>query len=153
VAKKSTKDEIQNRVNVVYELILRAHSHHQIVQHGSELWGVSERQVRDYMAEARKLIALDSELERPQWLQAALARLQDYEREARAKGNLSIAIKALEDQAKLLRFEISSYEPIAPWHAATPATTEAGFPALALQRVVDGCVLRQVTSVQPRPQN
>jgi hypothetical protein len=59
------------------------------------------------MAEARKLIALDSELERPQWLQAALARLQDYEREARAKGNLSIAIKALEDQAKLLRFEIS----------------------------------------------
>jgi hypothetical protein len=47
VAKKSTKDEIQNRVNVVYDLILRAHSHHQIVQHGSELWGVSERQVRD----------------------------------------------------------------------------------------------------------
>ena len=107
MAKKSTKDEIQNRVNVVYDLILRAHSHHQIVQHGSKLWGVSERQVRDYMAEARKLIALDSELERPQWLQAALARLQDYEREARAKGNLSIAIKALEDQAKLLRFEMS----------------------------------------------
>jgi hypothetical protein len=107
VAKKSTKDEIQNRVNVVYDLILRAYSHHQIVQHGSELWGVSERQVSDYMAEARKLIALDSELERPQWLQAALARLQDYEREARGKGNLSIAIKALEDQAKLLRFDMS----------------------------------------------
>jgi hypothetical protein len=50
---------------------------------------------------------LDAELERPQWLAAAVARLQDYEREARAKGNLSIAIKALEDQAKLLRFEIS----------------------------------------------
>ncbi len=107
MAKKSTKDEIQNRVNVVYDLILRSYTHHQIVQHGSELWGVSERQVRDYMAEARKLIALDSELERPQWLQAALARLQDYERLARDKGNLSIAIKALEDQAKLLRFEIS----------------------------------------------
>lgn len=107
MAKKSTKDEIQNRVNVVYGLLLRAHSHHQIVQYGSETWGVSERQVRDYLAEARKLMALDSEIERPQWLEAAVARLQDYEREARAKGNLSVAIKALEDQAKLLRFDMS----------------------------------------------
>jgi hypothetical protein len=107
VGKKSTKDEIQSRVNVVYDLILRAYSHNQIVQHGSELWGVSERQVRDYMAEARKLIALDSELERPQWLQAAIARLQDYEREARSKGNLNTAIQALEKQAKLLRFDMS----------------------------------------------
>jgi hypothetical protein len=52
-------------------------------------------------------MALDAELERPQWLAAAVARLADYERLAREKGNLSIAIKALEDQAKLLRFEIS----------------------------------------------
>jgi hypothetical protein len=52
-------------------------------------------------------MALDAELERPQWLAAAVARLQDYEREARAKGNLGIAIKALEDQAKLLRFDMS----------------------------------------------
>jgi len=59
------------------------------------------------MSRARQLMALDAELERPQWLAAAVARLQDYEREARAKGNLSIAIKALEDQAKLLRFEMS----------------------------------------------
>lgn len=107
MARKSTKDEILDRVNTVYNLLLRANSHHQIVQYGSETWGVSERQVRDYLAEARKLMALDSEIERPQWLQAAVARLQDYEREAREKGNLGIAIKALEDQAKLLRFDMS----------------------------------------------
>ena len=68
---------------------------------------MSERQAELYMSRARQLMQLDAELERPQWLAAAVARLQDYEREARAKGNLSIAIKALEDQAKLLRFEIS----------------------------------------------
>jgi hypothetical protein len=59
------------------------------------------------MARARQLQQLDAELERPQWLASAISRLQDYERLARDKGNLSIAIKALEDQAKLLRFEIS----------------------------------------------
>jgi len=59
------------------------------------------------MSRARQLMQLDAELERPQWLAAAVARLADYERQAREKGNLSIAIKALEDQAKLLRFEMS----------------------------------------------
>jgi hypothetical protein len=107
MAKKSTKDEIQNRVDVVYKLILDAHSSAQIVQYGSKTWEVSERQVRDYLAEARKLIALDSELERPEWLQAAVARLLNYEREAHERGNLGIAIKALEDQAKLLQFPMT----------------------------------------------
>ena len=107
MGRKSTKEEILNRVNVVYGLLLRAHSTHQIVQYGSEKWGVSERQVRDYLAEARKLMALDAEIERPQWLQAAIARLQDYEREAREAGRLGTAIQALEKQAKLLRFDMS----------------------------------------------
>lgn len=107
MAKKSTNTEIDERVNTVYDLLLRAHSRTQIVRYAAETWQVSERQAELYMSRARQLMQLDAELERPQWLAAAVARLQDYEREARAKGNLSIAIKALEDQAKLLRFEIS----------------------------------------------
>jgi hypothetical protein len=107
MARKSTKDEIQNRVNEVYGLLLRAWNHNQIVQYGSEKWEVSERQVRDYLAEARKLIALDAELERPQWLEAALARLQDYERIARENNQVGLAMTAVEKQARLLRFEMS----------------------------------------------
>jgi hypothetical protein len=107
VARKSTKDEIQNRVNEIYGLLLRAWNHNQIVQYGSEKWGVSDRQVRDYLAEARKLLALDAEIERPQWLEAALARLQDYERIARENGQIGLAMAAVEKQAKLLRFEMS----------------------------------------------
>jgi hypothetical protein len=107
VAKKSTNTEIDERVNTVYDLLLRAHSRTQILRYAAETWQVSERQAELYMSRARQLMQLDAELERPQWLAAAVARLQDYEREARAKGNLSIAIKALEDQAKLLRFEMS----------------------------------------------
>ena len=107
MAKKSTNVEIDERVNTVYDLLLRANSRTQILRYAAETWHVSERQAELYMSRARQLMALDAELERPQWLAAAVARLQDYERLARDKGNLSIAIKALEDQAKLLRFEIS----------------------------------------------
>jgi hypothetical protein len=107
MARKSTKDEIQNRVNEVYGLLLRAWNHNQIVQYGSEKWGISERQVRDYLAEARKLMALDAEIERPQWLEAALARLQDYERIARENNQVGLAMTAVEKQARLLRFEMS----------------------------------------------
>lgn len=107
MAKKSTNVEIDERINAVYDLLLRAYSRTQIVRYCAEHWNVGERQAENYMARARQLQQLDAELERPQWLASAISRLQDYERLARDKGNLSIAIKALEDQAKLLRFEIS----------------------------------------------
>jgi hypothetical protein len=59
------------------------------------------------LAEARKLLALDAELARPQWLEAALARAQEYERRASDKDQLGTALMALEKQARLLRFEMS----------------------------------------------
>lgn len=107
MAKKSTNVEIDERINTVYDLLLRAYSRTQIVRYCAEHWNVGERQAENYMARARQLQQLDAELERPQWLAAAVARLADYERLAREKGNFRIAIRALEDQAKLLRFEIS----------------------------------------------
>ena len=68
---------------------------------------MGERQAENYMARARQLMQLDAELERPQWLAAAIARLSEYERRAGESNQLSVALKALEDQAKLLRFEMS----------------------------------------------
>jgi hypothetical protein len=107
VAKKSTNVEIDERVNTVYDLLLRANSRTQIVRYAAETWQVSERQADLYMTRARQLMALDAELERPQWLAAAIARLHEYERRASDKDQINTAIKALEDQAKLLRFEMS----------------------------------------------
>ena len=107
MAKKSTNVEIDARVNEVYDLLLKAYSRTQIVRQCSETWNVSERQVENYMARARQLMQLDAELERPQWLAAAIARLQEYERRAADRNQIAIALKALEDQAKLLRFEMS----------------------------------------------
>jgi len=107
MAKKSTNTEIDDRVNTIYDLLLRAYSRTQIIRFCSDTWGVGDRQAENYMARARQLMQLDAELERPQWLAAAIARLQEYERRASDKNQISIALKALEDQAKLLRFEMS----------------------------------------------
>jgi hypothetical protein len=107
MARKSTNTELDQRINTVYDLLLRAYSRTQIVRYAADNWQVGERQAETYIARARQLQQLDAELERPQWLAAAIARLQDYEREAHDKGNLGIALKALENQAKLLRFEMS----------------------------------------------
>jgi hypothetical protein len=59
------------------------------VRHCAEEWDISERQAEHYIARARKLQQLDAELERPEWLAAAIARLQDYEREARKRATLA----------------------------------------------------------------
>jgi hypothetical protein len=107
MAKKSTNVEIDERVNAVYDLLLRAHSRTQIVRYCSESWNVGERQAENYISRARQLMQLDAELERPQWLAAAIARLVEYERRASEANQLSVALKALEDQARLLRFEMS----------------------------------------------
>jgi hypothetical protein len=107
MAKKSTNREVDERINTVYDLLLKAYSRTQIVRYCADNWGVAERQSENYMARARQLMQLDAELERPQWLAAAIARLQEYERRASDKNQISIALKALEDQAKLLRFEMN----------------------------------------------
>jgi hypothetical protein len=59
-----------------------------------------------YIQRARELIQQDSDIERPQWLAAAIARLVKYEQKAGREDNLQTAIKALETQAKLLRFDL-----------------------------------------------
>lgn len=107
MAKKSTNVEIDARVNEVYDLLLKAYSRTQILRYAAENWDVAERTAETYMARARQLMQLDAELERPQWLAAAIARLQEYERRAADRNQIAVALKALEDQAKLLRFEMS----------------------------------------------
>ena len=49
---------------------------------------VSERTADIYMQRARKLIQQDSEIERPEWLAAAIARLVKYEQKAGKEDNL-----------------------------------------------------------------
>lgn len=107
MAQKCNSTESEQRTNAVYDLLLRANSRKQIIQFASENWGVGERQADAYIYKARQLITQDAELARPQWLEAALARLLDYERRASDKEQINTALIALDKQARLLKFEMS----------------------------------------------
>ena len=107
MAKKATDREVDCRVNSVYNLLINGSSKTQVVQYCAENYGVKLRQSEEYLSRARKLQQLDAELERPQWLLSALSRLQNYENLAAKRGNHQAALKSVELQARLLRFELS----------------------------------------------
>jgi len=107
MAKKSTDREVDCRVNSVYNLLVNGHSKTQVVQYCAENYNVKLRQAEEYLSRARVLIQLDAEIERPQWLLSALSRLQNYESQAAKRGNHQAALRAVELQARLLRFELS----------------------------------------------
>ena len=107
MAKKATDREIDCRVNSVYNLLINGHSKTQVVQYCAENYGVKLRQSEEYLSRARKLQQLDAELERPQWLLSALSRLQNYENLSSRRGHYQAALKAVELQARLLRFDLN----------------------------------------------
>ena len=107
MAKKATDREIDCRVNSVYNLLINGHSKTQVVQYCAENYGVKLRQSEEYLSRARKLQQLDADLERPQWLLSALSRLQNYESQSAKRGNHQAALKAVELQARLLRFDLN----------------------------------------------
>jgi len=107
MAKKATDREVDCRVNSVYNLLINGHSKTQVVQYCAENYGVKLRQSEEYLSRARKLQQLDAELERPQWLLSALSRLQNYESQSAKRGNHQAALKAVELQARLLRFDLN----------------------------------------------
>ena len=59
---RSSKAELERRIDEVYELILSRVNYRAIVRYAYTKWGVSERSVRTYMARARlRLAALAAE--------------------------------------------------------------------------------------------
>ena len=107
MAKKSTNIEIDERINTVYKLLLEGNSRTQILQYGADTWDLKDRQVEEYINRARDYQRLDAELERPEWLHESLSALKDIQRKATTRQQYSTALKAIEMQARLLRFEMS----------------------------------------------
>lgn len=106
MGKKATNLQVQERINTIYQLLIKSWSRFDILQYAAKEWDLSSRQTDEYIHRARKLIEEDSAIERPQWLAAAVRRLAEYEKRAGRDDQVQTAIKALETQAKLLRFDI-----------------------------------------------
>ena len=107
MAKKATKIDSHNRVNDIYQLLLDGNSRTQIILYCAENYGIKTRQVDKYLEKAYELQKLDAQMERPTWLLSALSRLQNYEMKAAQRGNFQASLRAVELQARLLRFELT----------------------------------------------
>ena len=103
---RSTKVEKNFRVDTVYKLLSEGNSRGQILQFGSAEWGVTDRQVDTYIAEARDKLLADAEMERPAWVAEALQRLRTYEQAAYKSRQNQVAINAVQAQAKLIGLDV-----------------------------------------------
>jgi phage/plasmid-associated DNA primase len=115
MAKKATEHEKILRIHEVYKLLIKGASRYRVVQYVTKKWEVCDKTADTYLAEARKLLARDLEIERPKWLEQAIAEMQDWkwqelnpdDRDQNVTtANRLAALQFLKAQASLLQFEI-----------------------------------------------
>tara|TARA_R110000822_G_scaffold199700_1_gene337376 strand:- start:471 stop:821 length:351 start_codon:yes stop_codon:yes gene_type:complete len=116
MAKKATEHEKILRIHEVYKLLIKGASRYRVVQYVTKKWEVCDKTADTYLAEARKLLARDLEIERPKWLEQAIAEMQDWKwqelnpddrDENVTTANRLAALQFLKAQASLLKFDMS----------------------------------------------
>jgi hypothetical protein len=101
---KSTKAEMRKRVEEVFKLRLAGAEFADILQHASapeQAWGVSERQLWNYVAAADKLIAERFDAKAPHLLNRHLLQRRALYAHAMGAGDFRTALACLQDEAKL----------------------------------------------------
>jgi len=74
--RKGTHAEIEERVTVVYGLLVHGASREEILRHGSETWQLTTRQVEDYLSRANKRFAALAAFVREEELGKVRSRLE-----------------------------------------------------------------------------
>jgi len=123
---KADKATVAKRVDEVLRLIVAGASlYPDIVHYASENgWNVGERQLRNYLAQARQRIVAALDEDRPHLLNRHLAQRHDLYARSVSNGDLRTALAVLQDEAELL----SLYP---------PKTTKVQFNEAALDRDIE----------------
>ena len=99
---KSTNAEVKARVEEVFRLRLDGAQYHDIVQFAAENdWNVRERQIREYMARADKLLVERRDKSRQQLIALHMARRETLYARALNAADYRTALAVLCDAAKL----------------------------------------------------
>ena len=99
---KCTKATAQARVNQCYRWISECKGRPAILQLGSDQWGVSERQIDDYIKKARDQIQVDWSIDRKEYVAQLAQKLERVAENSLASGQNSNAIGAYGLQARIL---------------------------------------------------
>ena len=101
MAKKGTKLETVIRARKLGEIIAKGGRRSDCNRYASENWGVGERSVDKYLEIARAEMKADWDMERPEMVANLLAQAATLQMEAREKGQLHIALGAINTAARL----------------------------------------------------
>lgn len=102
MGKKSTKAEVDYRVNRIARLLSNGAVRSEIVQYGATEWGVSARQCDEYIARARDVLKADWDIDRRTFTAELLSQLASLQKEARKNGNQShVALGCINTMAKI----------------------------------------------------
>lgn len=101
--KQSNPIEIENRIDLVSEMLLQGFSCKDIKERGRELlWNVSPRQIENYIHTAKENISKQKNLNFDYELNLSLNRLEYIYRESLQLQDLKTALNVIEKKCKLL---------------------------------------------------
>ena len=98
---KSSKHEVDKRIDTIARMICNASTTSQILRYCSVEWGVGKRQAETYLARAREVVREDYSTERAEFLASRLGILDSVIAKAVKSGQLSAACGALRLQTEL----------------------------------------------------
>ena len=98
---RGTKQDTIDRANHFARIIANGGRRSDCIQYASEHWGVGARSCDQYLALAREKLKADWDIERPQMVADLLSQCATLQQEAREKGQLHIALGAINTAAKL----------------------------------------------------
>lgn len=102
MAKKSTKAEVEYRVNRVVRLLSNGAVRSEVIQYGTAEWGVSPRQIDKYIASATAIMKQDWDIDRRTFTAELLSQLASLQKEARKNGNQAhVALGCINTMAKI----------------------------------------------------
>ena len=99
---RSTKATYQARVDQCYRWISECKSRPDILQLGSAQWGVTDRQIDDYIAKAREQITKDWTIDRKEYVTQLSQKLEYVAKKSLESNQNSNAIGAYGLQARIL---------------------------------------------------
>ena len=100
--KKATAAEANRRTFAVYSFLVRGADRVKILQYGAEKWGLKDRQMDYYIAEAHEWLHQATQDSKAEELKKSRAQRMDLYFKALANGDISLCHEVRKDQDKLL---------------------------------------------------
>ena len=101
-SKRSTRSELLLRTDTIYGMLCEGKSRANIILYASEIWGVTERQTDNYLAEARRRLEQDCAMTREAFMAEALAGYHEIRESAFRRGQLMCSKQALDAMVQLV---------------------------------------------------